>query len=231
MHLLREMSRGWFTGGKDRIYGINRMGDRTGKVGRLGSAMNATSCECHEFGGGCRALLMSAASCASWRSTRSRLSQQRQSGPMREVLRTRGFRFFFSREGHEPRHIHVERAEKYAKFWLEPIELAESRGFRSQELAALRRMLRNIVMSLSTLGTGTTVNKRTGDAVEVSFTRDALVVTLSDGRTVSVPLEWFPRLLRATATQRRNWRLIGGGIGIHWEDVDEDISVRSQLAS
>jgi hypothetical protein len=47
----------------------------------------------------------------------------------------------FSREGHEPRHVHVERAEKYAKFWLEPIELAESRGFRSSELGMLRRMI------------------------------------------------------------------------------------------
>ena len=61
---------------------------------------------------------------------------------MPEVLRIRGFRFFFfSREGHEPRHIHVERAEKYAKFWLEPIGLAESRGFRSRELTALREMI------------------------------------------------------------------------------------------
>ena len=60
---------------------------------------------------------------------------------MPEVLRTRGFRFFFfSREAHEPRHIHVERAEKYGKFWLEPIELAKSRGFRSHELLpALKR--------------------------------------------------------------------------------------------
>jgi len=86
-------------------------------------------------------------------------------------------------------------------------------------------------MSLSTLGTGTTANKAAGDAVEVSFTSDSLVVTLSDGRTVSAPLEWFPRLLAATAKQRKNWRLIGRGVGIHWEDVDEDISVRSLLAS
>jgi hypothetical protein len=86
-------------------------------------------------------------------------------------------------------------------------------------------------MSLSTLGTGTIVNKAAGDAVAVAFTRDALVVTLSDGRTVFAPLEWFPRLLKATSKQRRNWRLIGGGIGIHWEDVDEDISVRSLLAA
>ncbi len=61
---------------------------------------------------------------------------------MPEVLRVRGFRFFFfSREGHEPPHIHVERAEKYAKFWLEPVQLAESRAFRSHELTELRRMV------------------------------------------------------------------------------------------
>ena len=85
-------------------------------------------------------------------------------------------------------------------------------------------------MSLSTLGTGITTSRAVGDAVDVSFTPDSLVVTLADGRTVSAPLEWFPRLLRATPRQRRNWRLIGRGVGIHWEDVDEDISVRSLLA-
>jgi hypothetical protein len=54
---------------------------------------------------------------------------------MPEVLRVGGYRFFFfSRKGSEPRHIHVEQAERYAKFWLEPIELAESRGFRGAEL-------------------------------------------------------------------------------------------------
>ena len=57
---------------------------------------------------------------------------------MPEVLRIRGYRFFFiSREGHEPRHIHVEQAERYAKFWLEPIELVEARGFRGSELREL----------------------------------------------------------------------------------------------
>jgi hypothetical protein len=66
--------------------------------------------------------------------------------------------------------------------------------------------------------------------VDVSFTEDEILVTLADGRRVSAPLEWFPRLLRATPAQRTNWSLIGRGIGIHWEDVDEDISVRSLLA-
>ena len=57
-----------------------------------------------------------------------------------------------------------------------------------------------------------------------------IVVALADGRRVSAPLEWFPRLLRATPAQRSNWSLIGRGVGIHWPDVDEDISVRSLLA-
>jgi hypothetical protein len=57
---------------------------------------------------------------------------------MPEVLRVRGYRFFFfSREGHEPGHIHVEQAERYAKFWLDPIELVEARGFRGSELREL----------------------------------------------------------------------------------------------
>jgi len=66
-------------------------------------------------------------------------------------------------------------------------------------------------------------------ALNVRFTEDALNVELSDGREVSVPLEWFPRLRNATPAQRNNWRFIARGIGIHWEDVDEDISVASLL--
>jgi hypothetical protein len=61
---------------------------------------------------------------------------------MPEVLRERGFRFFFfSREGNEPRHVHIEKAENYAKFWLDPIELAESRGFRSSDLREVHNLV------------------------------------------------------------------------------------------
>jgi len=67
-------------------------------------------------------------------------------------------------------------------------------------------------------------------AVEVSFGEDSLRVVLADSREISVPLEWFPRLLQADSPQREKWRLIGGGIGIHWPEVDEDISVESLLA-
>jgi hypothetical protein len=65
--------------------------------------------------------------------------------------------------------------------------------------------------------------------VDVSCSDDALTVVLDDGRSVSVPLEWFPRLVAATPRQRKEWEPIGGGIGIHWEAIDEDISVASLL--
>ena len=68
-------------------------------------------------------------------------------------------------------------------------------------------------------------------AVDVTCTDDALRVVLADGREVAVPLVWFPRLLNATPEQRKEWRLIGGGIGIHWESVDEDVSVESLLTT
>ena len=68
-------------------------------------------------------------------------------------------------------------------------------------------------------------------ATDVSFTDDALHVVLADGREVSAPLQWFPRLLNATAEQRAVWELIGDGIGIHWPLVDEDIEVESLLAT
>ncbi len=139
--------------------------------------------------------------------------------------------FFFSREGHEPRHIHVEQAERYAKFWLDPIELVESRGFRGSELRELHSIIAEHRASLSLPGMSTLASKPIADAVDVQCTDDELIVTLVDGRRVSAPLAWFPRLLRATPKQRANWRLIGRGIGNHWDDVDEDISIRSLLAS
>ena len=63
----------------------------------------------------------------------------------------------------------------------------------------------------------------------VEVTDDALTVSLRDGRSVAVPLEWYPRLQRATAAERADWRLIGRGEGIHWPAIDEDISVTHLL--
>ncbi|MBE7542843.1 MAG: DUF2442 domain-containing protein [Bryobacteraceae bacterium] len=63
----------------------------------------------------------------------------------------------------------------------------------------------------------------------VHCTEDTLVVDLEDGRTIIVPIVWFPRLLRATAEQRANWKISGAGYGIHWPDVDEDLSTAGLL--
>jgi Protein of unknown function (DUF2442) len=68
------------------------------------------------------------------------------------------------------------------------------------------------------------------NAQNVTVTEDTLSVDLSDGRTISVPLSWYPRLLHASPKGRTRWRLIGMGQGIHWESIDEDISVDGLLA-
>lgn len=73
------------------------------------------------------------------------------------------------------------------------------------------------------------IELRRVSAQNVQVTDDALIVDLSDGRTVSVPLAWFPRLLHGTPEERNKWRLIGEGEGIHWPDLDEDISVENLI--
>ena len=64
---------------------------------------------------------------------------------------------------------------------------------------------------------------------EVRFTEDTLSVDLMDGRTITVPLVWYPRLLNATFKQLSNWEISGGGYGIHWPDIDEDLSTEGLL--
>ncbi len=67
-------------------------------------------------------------------------------------------------------------------------------------------------------------------AQDVVVTSELLNVDLNDGRSLSVPLAWFPRLVHANQEERNNWRIIGRGEGIHWEDIDEDISIEGLLA-
>jgi len=64
---------------------------------------------------------------------------------------------------------------------------------------------------------------------DVALTEDRLIVDLDDGRSISVPLTWFPRLLHATSQERHNWKIAGADYGIHWPNVDEDLSVESLL--
>jgi hypothetical protein len=75
----------------------------------------------------------------------------------------------------------------------------------------------SVIKSIGVLATG------------IRFDADRMYVQLSDGREIAVPLEWFPSLRNATDKQRNSWRLIGKGVGIHWNDLDEDISVEGLL--
>ena len=75
-----------------------------------------------------------------------------------------------------------------------------------------------------------TVEMAIPGAEEVRVTDDTLTVDLADGRSISVPLAWYPRLVHATPRERSNWRLVGKGQGIHWQDLDEDVSVEGLLA-
>ena len=75
-----------------------------------------------------------------------------------------------------------------------------------------------------------TIEIRIPEAGRVAVTDDALQIDLSDGRSISVPLAWFPRLVHGTQAERSRWELIGGGQGIRWPDLDEDISVEGLIA-
>ena len=78
--------------------------------------------------------------------------------------------------------------------------------------------------------TSTGESQRSPLAASVSVTEDELVIALVDGRTVGVPMAWYPRLLHGTAQERAHWELTGRGVGIHWPALDEDISVEHVLA-
>ncbi|MGC9956867.1 MAG: DUF2442 domain-containing protein [Roseiarcus sp.] len=72
-------------------------------------------------------------------------------------------------------------------------------------------------------------NRLSAQAMSVEFVDASLRIGLTDGREISAPIEWFPRLRDASPGQRGNWRLIGRGEGIHWPDIDEDVSVNALL--
>lgn len=145
-----------------------------------------------------------------------------QSGPYRLS--------FFSSDRAEPVHIHVARDRKAAKFWLAPVRLEYNHGFAPTELTRVASLVRQHEPNCGRLGMNTsTLATETPLATGVKITDAALIVDLQDGRVVSVPLSWYPRLAAATPSERRRWRLIGPGIGIHWPAVDEDVSVGALL--
>ncbi len=87
----------------------------------------------------------------------------------------------------------------------------------------------NILNYLNRNGMSVITINKSEIAVNIWFDETRMVVLLEDGREVSIPINWFPKLRDATNAQRNNWRLIGDGEGIHWEDLDEDILVEGLL--
>lgn len=73
------------------------------------------------------------------------------------------------------------------------------------------------------------VISKSKNAVDIVFSESKMIVFLEDGRELAVPLEWFPRLRKATKEQLKKWRFIGKGEGIHWEEIDEDVSIENLL--
>ena len=73
------------------------------------------------------------------------------------------------------------------------------------------------------------VISKSKNAVDIVFSENKMIVFLEDGRELAVPLEWFPRLRKATKEQLKKWRFIGKGEGVHWEEIDEDVSIENLL--
>jgi hypothetical protein len=148
---------------------------------------------------------------------------------MPTLLRIGPYRFYFwSHELNEPPHVHVDRDDSSAKFWLEPISLARNHGFRAHELRQVQSW-KNIRLNSWRLGMGTLALAADERVSDVEVSSDTLSVSLRDGRTISVPLAWYPRLLKATPRERANWQIAGGGYGIHWPDIDEDLNTEGLL--
>ncbi|MDR3632689.1 MAG: DUF2442 domain-containing protein [Isosphaeraceae bacterium] len=153
---------------------------------------------------------------------------------MPTVPRHGPYRFFFdSGDRDEPSRVHVERDDREAKFCLSPVRVERSRGFAGKEINVIQsiRSSRRTGSNCWTNGMNTsTVESRPVTATSVIVTDDTLTLELSDGRSVSAPLAWYPRLLHGAAQERSRCRLIGQGLGIHWPDLDEDVSVANLLA-
>lgn len=143
---------------------------------------------------------------------------------MPTVLRSGPYRFYFyAGDREEPPHVHVERDDSEAKFWIDPVRLQRSAGFAAMELRSIERFC--WISGMSILATETQIPS----AVTLRIDDESLSVSLSDGRSISVPIAWYPRLSHGSVEERNNWRLLGSGRGIHWPDLDEDISVENLL--
>ncbi len=137
---------------------------------------------------------------------------------------------FTSHDRGEPAHVHVDRERMTARLWLSPLRVAFSLGFSRHELRRIERVAsENEQKCLKAWNDYS--EPRVGERITaVSISDDSLTIDLLDGRSLTVPLAWYPRLLHATEAHRSYFRIIGGGFIIHWPDVDEHLSSQGLLA-
>lgn len=149
---------------------------------------------------------------------------------MPTVLRLRGYRmYFYSHEPNEPPHVHVDQGGASAKFWTENITFARNVGFSARELGEIQRLVRENQTQLPEACMTSLAPAADLRVKEVRLDEDRLSVELMDGRAISVPFVWYPRLANATPAQRAHWEIAGAGYGIHWPDIDEDLSTEGML--
>ena len=137
--------------------------------------------------------------------------------------------YFYSHEPNEPPHVPIDRGDKSAKFWIETVSLVRNFGFTARELKRLGDLVSEHQTELLEAWHGYLALRADERVVDVSIADDLLTVALMDGRSISVPLAWYPQLLKATTEQLKNWQIAGGGYGIHWPDLDEDLSTEGLL--
>lgn len=137
--------------------------------------------------------------------------------------------FFYSFDCGEPKHVHVQRDKLLCKIWLEPIYLGKNDGFSPKDSTSFGNLSKPIYREYWRLGMNTVVNVVEPRLLNAEITEDEIIAHLMDGRTISVPLIWSWRLSEATEEQRQNFEILGDGQGIHWPDIDEDISVEGML--
>ncbi len=149
---------------------------------------------------------------------------------MPTVLRIGPYRFaFYASDGDEPVHIHVFRDDCMTKFWVSPLRMAVNVGFNAKELRDIEKMVEENKSELERKWNSLAIAEREAEARSIEVTDEELIVHLVDGRTVSAPISWYPRLLHGTAEERNHYELTGRGYGIHWPSLDEDLSVRGLL--
>jgi hypothetical protein len=135
-------------------------------------------------------------------------------------------------EPNEPPHVHLDNSGASAKVWLEPVALASNVGFPARDLGIIYGWSASISPYCWTHGMSSSARPEGADirVRDVAVSEDELTVALMDGRTITVPLAWYPRLAAATPEQRAHWEMAGAGYGIHWPELDEDLSTEGLLA-